>query len=99
LVKREKNIYWGDIDSDGFAILSMLRGYFPDTKSIFMDKNTIEKFIEYSVVQEQLPRERVLNNLTGEEMKIYNSLRDGFRLEQERIHFNYIKEKISDYII
>ena len=97
---RDKKIfYWGDIDSDGFAILSMLRGYFPHTKSIFMDKKTIDKFVEYSVTQKQAPVDRVLNNLTVEEMKIYNSLRDGFRLEQERIHFDYIKEKINDYIV
>lgn len=97
---RERNIfYWGDIDSDGFAILSMLRGYFPDTKSIFMDKKTIEKFVEYSVIQKELPTERTLDNLTVEEMKIYNSLSDGFRLEQERIHISYIKDKINDYII
>jgi len=98
-LRERKIFYWGDIDSDGFAILSMLRGYFPDTKSIFMDKKTIEKFVEYSVVQKQPPIDRVLNNLTVEEVKIYNSLRDGFRLEQERIHINYIKEKISGYII
>ena len=97
---RDKKIfYWGDIDSDGFAILSMLRGYFPDIKSIFMDKKTIEKFVEYSVSQEQAPVERVLNNLTTEEMKIYNSLRDGFRLEQERIHFDYIKDFLQNSYI
>jgi len=97
---RDKKIfYWGDIDSDGFAILSMLRGYFPHTKSIFMDKKTIDKFVEYSVTQKKALVDRVLNNLTVEEMKIYNSLGDGFRLEQERIHFGYIKEKINDYIV
>lgn len=95
----KKNIfYWGDIDSDGFAILSMLRGYFPKTVSIFMDKKTIDQFVEYSVLQEQLPLKMELCNLTEEEANIYNSLQDGFRLEQERIHISYIKEKISDYI-
>lgn len=96
----KKNIfYWGDIDSDGFAILSMLRGYFPKTKSIFMDKKTIDAFVEYSVVQEQAVMLRVLKNLTREEEKIYKSLKDGFRLEQEKIHFHYIKENIDDYTI
>lgn len=94
---REKNIYyWGDIDNDGFAILSMLRGYFKDTKSIFMDKDTIDKFIEFSVTQDATSQKE-LKHLTPSEQKIYKSLRDGFRLEQEKIHTIYIEEKIYDY--
>ncbi|MDQ7062196.1 MAG: DUF2220 family protein [Sulfurimonas sp.] len=91
----DKNIYyWGDIDADGFAILSMLRGYFPHTQSIFMDKKTIDAFVKFSVIQNKVQKYRLLNHLTLEELKIYDSLKDGFRLEQEKIHLDYIKEHI-----
>ena len=33
--------YWGDIDTDGFAILNRLRKYFPQTQSILMDEPTL----------------------------------------------------------
>lgn len=29
--------YWGDLDTQGFAILSQLRGYWPQTRSFLMD--------------------------------------------------------------
>ncbi|BFO23151.1 hypothetical protein SHKM778_95390 (plasmid) [Streptomyces sp. KM77-8] len=32
--------YWGDIDTHGFAILSRVRGHFPHTRSLLMDRHT-----------------------------------------------------------
>jgi len=34
-------VYWGDIDTHGFAILSQLRGYFPHVRSMLMDRETL----------------------------------------------------------
>jgi hypothetical protein len=34
-------IYWGDIDTHGFAILSRLRGMFPGVRSMLMDRVTL----------------------------------------------------------
>jgi len=43
----EKEIlYWGDIDVQGFEILSRLREHFTHVKSILMDKVTFETFFE-----------------------------------------------------
>jgi hypothetical protein len=39
-----KLLYWGDIDVQGFEILSQFRTYFPQTKSVLMDKHAFEKF-------------------------------------------------------
>ncbi len=33
--------YWGDIDTDGFAILDSLRGYLPHARSLLMDRATL----------------------------------------------------------
>ena len=34
--------YWGDIDVDGFLILSLLRNLFPQTESMLMDVDTLD---------------------------------------------------------
>ena len=43
-LKSKEIFYWGDIDIDGFAILSQFRGYYMQTKSIFMDIDTFNRF-------------------------------------------------------
>ncbi len=91
-----KNLYyWGDIDTDGFAILSQIRGYFPDIKSLFMDKKTVDNFQEFSVKIETKKAFKVLENLHQDEYKLYQEVyQEGLRLEQERINFSYIKEEL-----
>ena len=93
----EKNIYyWGDIDKDGFAILSQARGYFKNIKSIFMNEEVIDLFKEFGVQDDK--NENVfkeLKNLTADEQKVYDNLQNNFygnnfRLEQERLPFDYI---------
>lgn len=34
-------LYWGDIDTHGFAILDQLRGYFPSAAPFLMDRGTL----------------------------------------------------------
>lgn len=91
-------IYWGDIDLDGFAILSRLRGYFPHTKSILMDNKTMQKWEVLSVRIEQKNKPALLPNLLDDEQQAYQEIiekYDGtFRLEQERIPLNYCKEQL-----
>ncbi len=98
---QEKEIYyWGDIDLDGFAILSQLRSYFPNAKSFLMNEETIEKFKDLSV--EYIPKNvyRELENLTLEEKRVYKRLQNdfygkNFRLEQERLPFSYVRTAVS----
>ena len=97
---KDKNIYyWGDIDMDGFAILSQVRGYFPQVKSLFMDEETIEKFqdLAISIKQSKL---KIVAHLNDTEHLVYKRLesdfyKENFRLEQERIPFNYVRESIN----
>jgi len=94
----KKNIlYWGDIDIDGFAILSQLRGYFSNALSLFMDQNTMDTFkskaILYTTATKKHP---ILKNLTAAEMGVYKNIECNFRLEQERIPFDYIKQYLTN---
>ncbi len=84
-------LYWGDIDVQGFEILSQFRGYFPRTKSILMDKQTFNKFFEED---EGTPTNISAKlNLTDEEQQLYDILKaNNWRLEQEKIPFDYVVE-------
>ena len=96
----KKNIYyWGDIDMDGFAILSQVRGYFSQTQSLLMNSKTIEKFKELAVSSSDRSS-KLLAYLDDSEKVVYERLvndyyRENFRLEQERIPFSYVQEEVN----
>jgi len=99
-LKTKEIYYWSDIDEDGFAMLSQLRSYFPQTKSILMDSKTIESYKHLSVFHNNKTSFKELTNLTQNEQLIYNRLQNdfygaNFRLEQERIPFSYVKNALS----
>jgi hypothetical protein len=74
-LKHKRLIYWGDIDSHGFAILSRLRQYFPQTQSLLMDRKTLEHHRDLCV--EEKPEQRFtgkLASLTAEEQSLYQAL-------------------------
>ncbi len=86
--------YWGDIDEDGFAILSQARGYFAHIKSMLMDVETVEKFKNLKVKHTNRQKNIDLVNLTANEQVVYERLKNdyygkNFRLEQERIPLAY----------
>ena len=93
-------IYWGDIDTHGFAILSQIRGYFPHIKSMLMNDGVIEKFRHLAVKESSSKRFLgELDNLTQEEYDIFENLKENvygeaFRIEQERIGFGYFNSTL-----
>lgn len=92
--------YWGDIDSNGFAILNRLRSYLPDVISIMMDAETLEVHRSLCVV-EGSPNYSDLQYLNEAERSVLNRLLSGkqaLRLEQERIEWSYVLEKLRDII-
>jgi len=90
-------IYWGDIDTAGFAILSMVRSFIK-TESFLMDLNTFKNFEDLAV--DDIKKEYGRLNLTAEEFKCYNFIKaENKRLEQERIPFWYVKEKLGTDLI
>jgi hypothetical protein len=80
--------YWGDLDSHGFAMLSRLRGYFPQLNSLLMDEQTLNAFQDLWGVEPKSSA-TIPENLTTEEQQLFQRLKtQSIRLEQERIGFN-----------
>jgi hypothetical protein len=88
-------IYWGDLDAQGFQILSQLRSIFPHVTSLMMDEETLLAFAEFCVVGTPC-RVRQLPHLTEEEHTLFLRLaQDEKRLEQEHINHAYALRQIS----
>ena len=84
-------LYWGDIDVQGFEILSQFRSYFPQTKSILMDNGTFEKHFENDIGTATYVTAQL--NLTESEKDLYQILKtNNWRLEQEKIPFDYVNK-------
>ena len=85
-------VYWGDIDTYGFDILSRLRSHVPQVRSILMDRETL-LFHRDHWSTESSPTRRSLAHLTEAEHSLYQDLISdvygiGVRLEQERVRFS-----------
>ena len=92
-LNKVKLLYWGDIDVQGFEILSQFRSYFPNVESILMDKNTFDNFFEND--EGTLTNISTTLNLTEEEQDLYNLLKiNNWRLEQEKIPLEYVIKSI-----
>lgn len=81
--------YWGDIDTHGLAILSRLRTYLPQVRSLMMDEQTLLAFKALWGREDKPHAALELPGLTQEEQRLYRALREGdyqqVRLEQERM--------------
>ena len=93
--------YWGDIDTHGFAILSQLRGYFPNVASMLMDQETLmhNKSLWGEEPENKSHPSDSLAHLTETEQLLYQRLKTAYwqprlRLEQERICFSLLEDKL-----
>jgi hypothetical protein len=92
---KKKNIYyWGDIDTHGFAMLSQIRSYFPQTHSLLMNHETVMRFKHLAVIENK-PFKGELSNLTQSEQRVFERLKsdyygEGLRIEQERVSLRQI---------
>lgn len=91
-------VYWGDLDTHGFAILDQLRAWLPQTRSMLMDRDTLLAHRDRWVA-EASPTAARLNRLTVDEEALYHDLitdRLGrrIRLEQERIDWAWVAERL-----
>ena len=85
--------YWGDIDAQGYEILSNFRLHFPSTQSIMMDKEAMENHpVRVEGVASQV--ETTLQ-LTPEENEVYQLVkRENWRFEQELLPYDFIRQKL-----
>lgn len=88
-------VYWGDIDTHGFAILDGLRAKFPLVPSMLMDRATLTAHRAHWGTEE-VPAVKALDRLTAEESSLYGELAGSHvRLEQERVRFSAIAAALS----
>lgn len=91
-------LYWGDIDTYGFDILSRLRQHLPHVESVLMDRSTLDACRPlWGREPKQFPV--VPPNLTPEEREVFNLLKssvdyEGVRLEQEYIDYATVERAL-----
>jgi hypothetical protein len=94
-MKTKRIFYWGDLDAHGFQILSEIRTHFSQVESFLMDRETFDKFFEKDNGSET-NAEKLLC-LTQEEKTMFEYLKENnFRLEQEKIPYEYISSRIPE---
>lgn len=81
--------YWGDIDAHGFGILSDLRGIFPHTRSVMMDRLTFDAHADYIVTGVSAADVRLDNLAAAERDLAEHVIAHQLRLEQEHIPHDY----------
>jgi len=83
-------LYWGDIDVQGFEILSQFRSYFEQTQSILMDRETFDEFFENDAGTVSNVTTKLL--LDEQEIELYDLIKsNNWRLEQEKIPLEYVR--------
>jgi hypothetical protein len=93
-------VYWGDIDTHGFAILNQLRHHMPHARSMLMDRATLLGHRDHWVT-EPSPTNAALDRLDQAESALYADLQANayalsVRLEQERVSFAVIEKAVAD---
>lgn len=93
-IREARGIYWGDIDTHGFAILNAARGVMPAVASLLMDEHTLMAYRRLWVEEPVQTSLRELPLLTESERTVFEGLITGrwgprLRLEQERIPWDY----------
>jgi hypothetical protein len=88
-------VYWGDVDVEGFEILSSLRAIFPSARSFLMNLAAMERWRHLAVPgtgrNQDLPA-----HLTDVEQQACLRCRDeNLRLEQERIPQDVVSNEIQ----
>lgn len=87
-LRNRRLLYWGDLDSQGFEILAVLRRDFPHVESLLMDESTWNQLSDHRQpgVRTRNAPELFLPHLRPDEIKLFETIRSmNQRLEQERI--------------
>ncbi len=98
-LRRSRIVYWGDIDTHGFAILARLRTYFPEAQSLLMDRATLLAHRPLWVREDQ-PFAGDLPCLFEAERQLFEDLKlnrygNHVRLEQERIPYRRLMTALA----
>jgi hypothetical protein len=96
---RAEVVYWGDLDTHGFAILDQLRTQLPRVRSFLMDQATLLAHRNLWGREPQ-PTDRALTRLTEDEQDVYQGLvghrwAPQLRLEQEQLPFSWAQKALA----
>lgn len=99
LVQKEV-VYWGDIDTHGFDILSRLRAHLPNVSSMLMDRRTLLAHQAHWTTEPN-PTARQLKHLVPSEQFAYRDLVENrygtaVRLEQERLPLSTLRRALME---
>ena len=102
-LRHTRCIYWGDIDTHGFAILNRARSHLPHLETLLMDEETLLSHRSLWVEEKDQHTAAELPLLTGVEQKLFHALKtnilgEKIRLEQERIHWDKAWDTIQSAI-
>lgn len=95
-IRDARVVYWGDLDSDGFRVLHVIRSVVRNVTSVLMDEPTLDRFADLAVAEKR-PAPGAVDLLTEAERRTRDRLSagGGVRLEQERIPWAYALEKLT----
>lgn len=92
-LKSKRIYYWGDLDAQGFQILSEFRTQFKQVQSFCMDRYTFDKYFEGDKGSVTNVEKNLC--LTQEEYDMFKYLKENnLRLEQEKIPYDYVSKQI-----
>lgn len=94
------SVYWGDIDTHGYAILNNARRVLPELKSVLMDKETLFAYQDLWVEERVQSEYSELLLLHDHERTVWEALRSNIwgtnvRLEQERIPWKWALDAVK----
>lgn len=98
-IRTGRVVYWGDLDSHGFAILHALRSGCADVTSVLMDESTLLAHRDLWVPERQ-PARGTYPTLTAGESRALDTIRSegDVRLEQERIPWSLALEVLDGFV-
>lgn len=86
--------YWGDIDVEGFEILARFRRLFPEAVSFQMDVETLNRYRNLCIPGKGKTPETPPGLTSGEQAAFETCRAQNIRLEQERVPFPAIVERL-----
>lgn len=89
-------LYWGDLDADGFGILSDVRLAHGSVRSVLMDADTVRRWAPYGVPDRDFRPRHYPGLQEGELAALEGLIVAGhLRIEQERIRFDVAVEALG----
>jgi hypothetical protein len=95
-LRHRRLVYWGDIDTHGYHILSRCRAWWPHLDSLLMDETTLATHAPLAIEEPETARDSTLpGRLTDGERQAFFALLENryghrVRIEQERIPFGVV---------